>query len=74
MVGWLREILLTCESEDVRYDSARFDRIDATALAASVTFTAWRHAPVREIKGVTYHGLAVEGDDGGWEARVVFDV
>lgn len=38
----------------------------------------WRPAadePVREIKGVTYHGLEVRrDDDGDWHARVVLDV
>lgn len=30
--------------------------------------------PVREIKGVTLHGLAARRRDGGWWGRVVFDV
>lgn len=30
--------------------------------------------PVREIKGVTLHGLAVEPRDDGWYGRVIFDV
>ncbi len=38
----------------------------------------WRPAadePVREIKGVTYHGLEVRREeDGDWHARVVLDV
>lgn len=28
----------------------------------------------REIKGVTYHGLEVRKTQGGWRARVIFDV
>lgn len=27
-----------------------------------------------EVKAVTYHGLELEPDDGGWRARVVLDV
>ena len=27
-----------------------------------------------ELKAVTYHQLNVEHDDGGWKARIVFDV
>ena len=27
-----------------------------------------------EVKGVTYHGLELVADDGGWRARVVLDV
>jgi SHS2 domain-containing protein len=30
--------------------------------------------PVREIKGVTLHGLAAEQTSGGWRGRVIFDV
>jgi SHS2 domain-containing protein len=30
--------------------------------------------PVREIKGVTWHGLRVEASGEGWGARVIFDV
>jgi len=33
-----------------------------------------RRDPLREIKGVTRHGLAVEPRDDGWFARVIFDV
>jgi SHS2 domain-containing protein len=29
---------------------------------------------VREIKGVTLHGLRVDQVEGGWRARVIFDV
>jgi SHS2 domain-containing protein len=30
--------------------------------------------PVREIKGVTLHGLRAARASGGWEGRVIFDV
>ena len=33
-----------------------------------------RHEIHTEIKGVTYHQLAVRQTDGGWWARVIFDV
>jgi SHS2 domain-containing protein len=31
-------------------------------------------ATVREIKGVTYHGLEAAFANGHWHARVIFDV
>lgn len=37
-------------------------------------FDRARHGAVREIKAVTYHGLAVRRTAAGWEARVTFDV
>ena len=33
-----------------------------------------RHRFHTEIKGVTYHGFKVWQEDGGWRARVIFDV
>lgn len=44
-------------------------------LRARVSWRPAADAPVREIKGVTYHGLAVRRDaEGRWHARVVLDV
>jgi SHS2 domain-containing protein len=37
-------------------------------------FDPGRHAVHTEIKGVTYHELAVRETDSGWWARVIFDV
>lgn len=74
LVDWLREILLVCEAEDLCYSGARFDRPGERTLHARVRFGPREGAPVREIKGVTYHGLEVTRRGEGWYARVVFDV
>lgn len=72
LAAWLRELLFLHETRQVEYAGARFDRLTSTALEARVETAP--AAPVREIKGVTYHGLAAERTAVGWTARVIFDV
>ena len=43
-------------------------------LDARVTVAADPQPPVREIKGVTLHRLALEHEPDGWAGRVIFDV
>jgi SHS2 domain-containing protein len=74
LVAWLRELLWLLESKRLAYEGARFETLTETALAADVRATAETRTPVREIKGVTYHGLDVGHGDDGWHARVIFDV
>lgn len=82
LVAWLRELLhrsmqrnQVASADVLRVRRPGRDGRDAAALVARVT---WRPAapngPEREIKGVTYHGLAVERESDGWHARVVLDV
>jgi SHS2 domain-containing protein len=70
---WLRELLFLHEVRGLDYVSARFDRLDDAGLSARVRVEPSRRA-VREIKGVTLHGLEAEESPGGWRARVIFDV
>lgn len=76
LVAWLREILHRALSEgripaglDVRFDAAG-------TLSAEIRWPRPERCPevVREIKGVTYHGLAVRETEEGWSASVVLDV
>lgn len=76
---WLRELLFWHEDEGFVVASADVRRLesgdgDEARLEATVHGGAEREPPVREIKGVTLHGLAVERRDGGWYGRVIFDV
>jgi SHS2 domain-containing protein len=43
-------------------------------LAATARLVRDEGAPVREIKGVTLHGLVAEPRGSGWYGRVIFDV
>ncbi len=72
--AWLRELLYWHETERLAFRAARFDTLGERALEASVTVAPEAGEPVREIKGVTLHGLAAERRGGEWTARVIFDV
>jgi SHS2 domain-containing protein len=73
-VAWLRELLWLYETRRFAYEAVRFDALDDCSLVASVGGAPDTRQPAREIKGVTYHGLTVAPDQGGWRARVIFDV
>lgn len=77
LVAWLRELLYLHQDEGLVYGAAEFDAVDeaGASLRARVRLRPAAREPVREIKGVTYHQLAVaRRADQGWAARVVFDV
>ncbi len=72
--AWLREILGWHEAEGLAVRTARFSALAPTGLEATVVVSPDTEEPIREIKGVTLHGLAVEPAGDGWTGRVIFDV
>lgn len=74
LVRWLRELLYLQEVEGFVYGDADFERLDDSGFRTTVTACRNPARQIRELKGVTYHGLEVEHDDGGWRARVIFDI
>ena len=76
LVAWLRELLHRAQSEGRLPARTAVHLTEGPSLEAEVWWdpTERREDLVREIKGVTYHGLAVEERDDGWRARVVLDV
>ena len=73
LADWLKELLFLHETRHADYARATFDRLGESVLEARVQ-TEPAAPAVREVKGVTYHELAVERSDGDWTARVIFDV
>jgi SHS2 domain-containing protein len=73
LVSWLRELLYLYDSECLAFESAEFFELTDRSLRADVRLTPSSGA-LREIKAVTYHGLAVTRTDSGWRARVLFDI
>lgn len=76
---WLRELLYWHESDGFAAASADIRTLDVgdggdAVLEATVRGGPDEEPPVREIKGVTLHGLTAERRDGGWYGKVVFDV
>lgn len=77
MANWLREILYYWAGrellvQDIDIDSASLNEIKAR-LAVDA-FDPERHVIVNEIKAVTYHDLEVKKTQGGYEAKIIFDV
>lgn len=73
LAQWLRELLFLYEVEGFAYRDAAFEALSERGLRATV-FGQPATRAIREIKGVTYHDLAVRQTDGAWRARVIFDV
>ncbi|MBX6366012.1 MAG: archease, partial [Gemmatimonadetes bacterium] len=74
LVAWLRELLYLQAAEGFSFASAEFRELGEHRLRARVR---GRRAPgraLRELKGVTYHGLDVARQGETWRARVIFDV
>ncbi len=71
---WLRELLFLHEVRGLAYIGARFASIDGRHLSATVGLGRDPRPPVREIKGVTYHGLSAARENDTWRARIIFDV
>lgn len=72
--AWLREILWWHEVEGLALRQVRFLALEPVRLEAEVTLGPPPGPPVREIKGVTLHGLEVAEEAGEWRAQVIFDV
>jgi SHS2 domain-containing protein len=77
MVNWLRELLYQWAGNDLLVREVEITTLCETRLSARLRadrFDPARHPIRNEIKAVTYHQIAVEADEAGWEARVIFDV
>jgi SHS2 domain-containing protein len=74
---WLLELLFLTESEGLLF--SRFDvSIEGEGALSGIAYgepiDPDRHELGAEVKAVTRHQLAVRAIDGGFEARVVFDI
>jgi len=76
LFDWLRELLYQFESHGLL-----FRRFEVRVTDQGLDATAWgepydpeRHALTHEVKAITYHGLRVEPNAGGWLAEVIVDI
>jgi SHS2 domain-containing protein len=76
LFDWLNELLYTYE---VRH--LLLSRFEARVTPAGLRAAAWgepvdpaRHELDHEVKAITYHGLKLERDGGGWLAEVIVDI
>jgi SHS2 domain-containing protein len=76
LFDWLNEVLYAFEAEHLLF--AHFDvRVGGTGLHATAhgeVLDLDRHQLEHEVKAITYHGLKVEPNDGGWLAEVIVDI
>lgn len=72
--AWLRSLLGWLDTESLALGAARFDALTETHLEAVVDLAPDTREPIREIKGVTLHGLVAERRGEDWTGRVIFDV
>jgi SHS2 domain-containing protein len=76
LFDWLRELLYRFDADHLLL--AGFDvRVTDTGLTATVRgepLDPARHVLSQEVKAITYHGLRVEREGGGWIAEVIVDI
>jgi protein archease len=76
LFDWLKALLYRFDAEHLV-----FGRFEVHVTADGLTGTAWgepldpeRHELGHELKAITYHGLRVESEGGGWLAEVIVDI
>jgi protein archease len=76
LFDWLRELLFRLDADHLllsQFDVAVSDTgLKATARGEPIDPV--RHVLSHEVKAITYHGLRVEREDGGWVAEVIVDI
>ena len=77
MVNYLRELLYQWSGEEKLIQKVDILVLSDRTLSARIHTTRYHpehHTILNEIKAVTYHQIAVEPTEGGWQAMVVFDI
>jgi len=76
LVAWLSALLAEAEIRGLALCRLRVEMLPGGRLRGSAAGSASAARELRgpPVKAVTYHDLAVEEVQGGWEARVIFDV
>lgn len=77
MFKWLNELVFFMSAESLVF--SEFDIVSVSergieAVARGEQIDPTKHNLELEIKAVTYHELEVSRREGGWFARVIFDV
>ncbi|NWF94333.1 MAG: archease [Syntrophaceae bacterium] len=77
MVDWLGELLYLHDVEHLLFKRFRVESVGEDGLKAVVKgepFQEGVHVIKTGVKAVTYHGIEVRKEDGGWRARIIFDL
>lgn len=73
---WLNELLFSFEKDRILLAefSVTRDAEGVSATARGEPLDPARHELDHEVKAITYHGLKVVEDSGGWLAEVIVDI
>jgi SHS2 domain-containing protein len=77
MVDWLSELLYLHDVENLLFKGFKIESVGEDGLRGTVKgerFQEGVHVIKTEVKAVTYHQIQVKKEDGGWKARVIFDL
>jgi SHS2 domain-containing protein len=76
LFDWLNELLFIFDSRRLVFAkfSVQLSPTDLQATAWGEPIDATRHQLDHEVKAITYHGLKVVPDAGGWLAEVIVDI
>jgi SHS2 domain-containing protein len=77
LVDWLNDLLAVFSADAFVPKVFVVDEVSESRLRATVhgePVDPTRHTFHLDVKAATYHQLEVVRDDGGWRARVIFDV
>jgi SHS2 domain-containing protein len=77
MVDWLSELLYLHDVEHLLFKEFRVESVGEEglkAVAKGEPFQDGVHVIKTGVKAVTYHQIRVEKSNGGWRARVIFDL
>jgi len=77
LIAWLNELIFLFDTEYLLFRTFEIDTITETHLIAHASgepYDAQRHELSSAIKAVTWHEATVQHTDGGYKARVIFDI
>ena len=77
LVAWLSELLYYVDAEELlfrRFDVARLTDTQLKAVAFGERIDRERHELHLGVKAVTRHMLEIAREDGGYRARILFDI
>jgi SHS2 domain-containing protein len=77
LVHWLNELLFRSEISGMFFSRFEVSSVRNNALKARVMgepYNQKKHEIGQGIKAATYHELEVSRKDGGWFAKVIFDI
>ncbi len=77
LAAWLNDLLVVLSAESFVPKVFVVDEVNERRLMATVhgePVDPARHHFRLDVKAATYHMLKVERTDGGWSARIIFDV